>query len=153
MTSKKPHSLAAVPAASDDDSASGFAAISELIAEFKAGRPVILVDDEDRENEGDLIIPAERITPELMAFFIRHTGGVVCLALEHALADRLECAPMVERNTSRRSTAYTVSIEAAKGVTTGASTASPTSRLMYWCSALARDCMVNSAVMRSRTSP
>ena len=123
MTSKKHHSLAAVPPAAEEDTGTGFASVPELIAELKAGRPVILVDDEDRENEGDLIIPAERITPELMAFFIRHTGGVVCLALDNSLADRLELPPMVERNTSRRSTAYTVSIEAAKGVTTGISAA------------------------------
>jgi 3,4-dihydroxy 2-butanone 4-phosphate synthase/GTP cyclohydrolase II len=109
------------PAAAENPS--GFASVPALIAEFKAGRVVILVDDEDRENEGDLCLPAQGATQELLAFFIRNTGGVVCLALDNSIADQLALPPMVERNTSRRGTAYTVSIEAAKGVTTGISAA------------------------------
>jgi 3,4-dihydroxy 2-butanone 4-phosphate synthase/GTP cyclohydrolase II len=97
------------------------ATIPELIAEIRAGRPVIMVDDADRENEGDLIIPAEMATSENLAFTIRYTGGVVCLAMPNELADHLELPPMVEHNTAKRSTAYTISIEAREGIDTGIS--------------------------------
>src|SRR5689334_15611612 len=82
---------------------------------------VVLVDDEQRENEGDLILPAATITPEMVAFTIRYTGGVICLAMPNELADHLELPPMVEHNNAPRRTAYTVSIEAREGVTTGIS--------------------------------
>lgn len=82
---------------------------------------MIVVDDEDRENEGDLIIAAEHMDEKKMAFLIRHTGGVVCLPLSNDIADQLGLPPMVPQNTSRFGTAFTVSIEAAKGVTTGIS--------------------------------
>ncbi len=94
---------------------------SELLAELRAGRPIIVVDDEDRENEGDIIIPAEFVSAENLAFTIRYTGGVICLAMPDELADRLELPPMVSHNTARRQTAYTVSIEAVEGVDTGIS--------------------------------
>lgn len=92
-----------------------------LLRELRAGRPVIVVDDEDRENEGDLIIPAEAVSEANLAFTIRHTGGVICLAMPNALADHLALPPMVAHNTARRQTAYTVSIEAKEGVDTGIS--------------------------------
>jgi len=101
----------------------GLATIPELLAELKAGRPIIVVDDENRENEGDLVIAAEHVTPELIAFTIRHTGGIICLALDNERADHLELPPMVQHNTAKRSTAFTVSIEAASGITTGISAA------------------------------
>lgn len=82
---------------------------------------VIIVDDEERENEGDLVIAAEHITPEKMAFIIRHTGGVVCLSLTNTMADRLDLSPMVVHNTSPRRTGFTVSIDAAQGISTGIS--------------------------------
>jgi 3,4-dihydroxy 2-butanone 4-phosphate synthase/GTP cyclohydrolase II len=97
------------------------ASIPELLDELRAGRPIIVVDDEDRENEGDIVIPAEKVTPELIAFTIKHTGGVICLAMTNALADHLQLPLMVQHNTARRQTAYTVSIEAREGVTTGIS--------------------------------
>ena len=97
------------------------ASIESIIADLQLGKPVIIVDDEDRENEGDLIIPAEKVTPELMAFTIRYTGGVICLAMPNSLADHLELPPMVQHNTARRSTAYTISIEAKEGIDTGIS--------------------------------
>ena len=95
--------------------------ISELLDELRAGRPIVMVDDENRENEGDIIIPAEKVTQELMALTIRPTGGVICLAMPNELADKLELPPMVEHNTAPRRTAYTVSIEAKEGVETGIS--------------------------------
>ncbi|MDZ7799873.1 MAG: bifunctional 3,4-dihydroxy-2-butanone-4-phosphate synthase/GTP cyclohydrolase II [Trueperaceae bacterium] len=99
------------------------ASAEHLLDELRRGRPVIVVDDEDRENEGDLIIPAEYASQENLAFTIRHTGGVICLAMPNAMADRLDLPPMVAHNTARRSTAYTVSIEATHGVDTGISAA------------------------------
>ena len=98
-----------------------FASVPELVAELRAGRPVILVDDEDRENEGDLVLAADHVTPEKVAFMIRHTGGVVCLAMTNQMADRLDLPPMVQHNTAKRETAFTVSIEAREGITTGIS--------------------------------
>jgi 3,4-dihydroxy 2-butanone 4-phosphate synthase/GTP cyclohydrolase II len=79
------------------------------------------VDDENRENEGDIIIPAEFASEQNIAFTIRYTGGVICLAMSNALADHLELPPMVEHNAAKRGTAYTVSIEAAQGIDTGIS--------------------------------
>src|SRR5690625_971462 len=99
----------------------GLAPIEELLEELRSGRPIIVVDDENRENEGDLVIAAEHVTEELMAFTIRHTGGIVCLTLDNEQADRLDLPPMVAQNTARRSTAFTVSIEAMTGITTGIS--------------------------------
>jgi 3,4-dihydroxy 2-butanone 4-phosphate synthase / GTP cyclohydrolase II len=101
----------------------GLATIPELLDELRAGRPVIVVDDEQRENEGDLVLAAEHATAEALAFMIRHTGGIVCLAMPDDHADRLALPPMVERNTSRRETAFTVSIEATEGISTGISAA------------------------------
>lgn len=105
----------------DDGCAQGLCSIEVLLAELRAGRPVIVVDDERRENEGDIIIAAEHVTEEWMAFTIRYTGGVVCLAMPDTLADHLDLPPMVEHNTAQLKTAYTVSIEAKRGVTTGIS--------------------------------
>ena len=98
-----------------------FATVPQALNALKAGRMIIVVDDEARENEGDLVLAAGHVTDEAMAFIIRHTGGVVCLALTHAIADQLRLPPMVEENTSRRQTPFTVSIEAAEGVDTGIS--------------------------------
>lgn len=98
-----------------------FNTIEEAIADLKAGKMVIVVDDENRENEGDLVLAAEHVTAEKMAFVIRYTGGVVCLALNNHIADQLNLPPMVEKNTAQRSTAYTVSIDAAEGIQTGIS--------------------------------
>ncbi len=99
------------------------ATVPELLAELRAGRAVILVDDADRENEGDLLFAAEHATPELLAFTIRHTGGIVCVAMPNDVADRLDLPPMVARNTANRETAFTVTIEATEGVSTGISAA------------------------------
>jgi 3,4-dihydroxy 2-butanone 4-phosphate synthase/GTP cyclohydrolase II len=101
--------------------AEGISTVKELFAELRAARPVIVVDDENRENEGDIIIPAEHATTENIAFTIRHTGGVICLAMQNALADHLELPPMVVHNAAKRGTAYTVSIEATEGIDTGIS--------------------------------
>lgn len=98
-------------------------AIEAAIADIKAGRPVVVVDDEDRENEGDLIFAAEKATPELMAFMVRYTSGYVCVALTEAEADRLDLPPMYHTNQDQRGTAYSVTVDAADGITTGISAA------------------------------
>lgn len=98
-----------------------FNTIEEALAALKDGKMIILVDDESRENEGDLVVAAEHITPEQMAFMIRYTGGVVCLALSGAHVDRLGLQSMTKENHSQFDTPFTVSIEAAEGVTTGIS--------------------------------
>ncbi|MFP4392600.1 MAG: bifunctional 3,4-dihydroxy-2-butanone-4-phosphate synthase/GTP cyclohydrolase II [Desulfohalobiaceae bacterium] len=93
----------------------------EAIEEIRQGRMLILVDDEDRENEGDLTIAAERITPEAINFMAKYGRGLICLALAPEWVDRLQLELQPRRNESRFGTAFTVSIEAAKGVTTGIS--------------------------------
>lgn len=96
---------------------------SEAIEEIRAGRMVILMDDEDRENEGDLCIAAEKITPEIINFMIKYARGLVCLTLTEEKADSLDLMPMVKHNTSPFETGFTVSVEAREGVTTGISAA------------------------------
>ncbi len=93
----------------------------EAIKEIKAGKMIILVDDEDRENEGDLTIAAEKVTPEAINFMAKYGRGLICLAMEPALVDKLELPLMARRNTSKFGTNFTVSIEAKHGVTTGIS--------------------------------
>lgn len=102
-----------------------FDSIPELIADLKNGKMVILVDDEDRENEGDLVLAADFVTPEAITFMAREARGLVCLTLTSAQVDRLQLPPMVPDalNDSPNQTAFTVSIEAADGVTTGISSA------------------------------
>ena len=91
------------------------------IAAIRAGQGVLIVDDEDRENEGDLIYAAETITPQQMALLIRECSGIVCLCLTDEKADALQLEPMVKNNPNKNGTAFTVTIEAARGVTTGVS--------------------------------
>jgi len=97
--------------------------IKEAIVDIKSGKMVILVDDEDRENEGDLCMAAEFITPQAINFMAKHGRGLICLSLSEELADKLNLIPMVRDNRSRFGTAFTVSIEAKRGVTTGISAA------------------------------
>ena len=97
--------------------------VPELVAELAAGRMVILVDEEDRENEGDLVLAAEHVTPEAINFMARHARGLICLTLTRQHCERLNLPPMTARNGTRHGTAFTVSIEAAEGVTTGISAA------------------------------
>jgi len=97
------------------------ASTEEIIDEFRNGRMVILVDDEERENEGDLVIPAQMATPDAVNFMARHGRGLICLALTQARCHELGLELMPKRNESRHDTAFTVSIEAREGVTTGIS--------------------------------
>jgi 3,4-dihydroxy 2-butanone 4-phosphate synthase / GTP cyclohydrolase II len=97
--------------------------VERAIADTAAGRAVVVVDDEDRENEGDLIFAAGKATPELMGFMIRWTSGFVCVALEGETLDRLNIPLMTPHNRERMRTAYTISVDARDGVTTGISAA------------------------------
>ncbi|QMV17487.1 3,4-dihydroxy-2-butanone-4-phosphate synthase [Granulicella sp. 5B5] len=102
---------------------SGFVTIEEAIADFRAGRMIVVVDDEDRENEGDLTLAAEFCTPEAINFMAKYGRGLICLTLTEERADHLRLSPMTQENTSRFGTAFTESIEAREGVTTGISAA------------------------------
>lgn len=107
----------------DGDGAQVMASAAEIIAEAANGRMVVLVDDEDRENEGDLVIPAQMATPDAIAFMARHGRGLVCLALTAERVAALDLAPMARTNRTPLQTAFTVSIEAKEGITTGISAA------------------------------
>ncbi|MGZ4543674.1 MAG: bifunctional 3,4-dihydroxy-2-butanone-4-phosphate synthase/GTP cyclohydrolase II [Mycobacteriaceae bacterium] len=100
---------------------SKFDSIERAVADIAAGKAVVVVDDEDRENEGDLIFAAEKATPELLAFMVRHTSGYVCVPLTGEVCDRLGLPPMYSTNQDKHGTAYTVTVDAREGVGTGIS--------------------------------
>ena len=101
--------------------ATGEERVINALNALKQGNGVLVLDDEDRENEGDLIFPAETITPEQMAKLIRYGSGIVCLCITDEQCKQLDLPPMVEHNNSVNKTAFTVTIEAAEGVSTGVS--------------------------------
>jgi len=107
----------------DELKETAFATVDEAVAEIRAGRMVVVVDDEDRENEGDLTLAAEFVTPEAINFMARFGRGLICLTLTEERADYLRLGAMTQENTSRFGTAFTESIEAREGVTTGISAA------------------------------
>jgi 3,4-dihydroxy 2-butanone 4-phosphate synthase / GTP cyclohydrolase II len=95
--------------------------MADILAELRAGRMVVIMDDEDRENEGDLIMAAERATPEAVAFMIRHTSGIICVPMEEERLIALELPQMVPLNSESQRTAFTVSVDLRAGTTTGVS--------------------------------
>jgi 3,4-dihydroxy 2-butanone 4-phosphate synthase/GTP cyclohydrolase II len=97
--------------------------VEDIVADIRAGRIVILVDEEDRENEGDLVLAADHVTPDAINFMARYGRGLICLTLSRERCEQLKLPPMVARNGDKKGTAFTVSIEAAEGVTTGISAA------------------------------
>ena len=97
--------------------------VEDIVADIRAGRMVILVDEEDRENEGDLVLAADHVSPEAINFMARFGRGLICLTLTRERCEQLRLPPMVPRNGTKMGTAFTVSIEAAEGVTTGISAA------------------------------
>jgi len=99
------------------------ASIDEAVEDIRAGRMVIIVDDEDRENEGDLVCAAEKVTPEIISFMAVHGRGLICMPITEDRADELNLHPQTANNTSSMGTAFTISIEAKEGVTTGISAA------------------------------
>jgi len=98
-----------------------FASIEDAAADIREGRMIIIVDDEDRENEGDLVCAAEKVTPQIINFMARHARGLICLPLTEERCDELHLTTQVADNTSFHGTAFTISIDARKGVTTGIS--------------------------------
>jgi len=98
-----------------------FSSIEEAIEDIRAGRPVIVVDDENRENEGDIVVASEKITPEIINFMAKEARGLICVALLPERINQLELPPMVSDNTALHKTDFTVSVDAAYGVTTGIS--------------------------------
>ncbi|SDD51046.1 3,4-dihydroxy 2-butanone 4-phosphate synthase [Cupriavidus sp. YR651] len=115
--------LVTPPASADVDPRSLDERIAQALDAMRDGRPVVLLDDDDRENEADLILAAERLTTANMAMMIRECSGIVCLCLTAEKVRQLGLRPMVENNRSQYGTAFTVSIEAREGVTTGVSAA------------------------------
>ena len=124
--------------------------IPELVAELAAGRMIILVDEEDRENEGDLVIAADCVTPEAINFMARFGRGLICLTLTPERCDRLQLQSMTARNGTRHGTAFTVSIEAATGVDTGISAAD---RARTVRAAVARDAKASDLVQPGHIFP
>ena len=107
---------------------------AELVEEARAGRMFVLVDDEDRENEGDLVIPAQFATPDAVNFMARHARGLICLAMTQQRVDQLGLPLMSQSNATRHQTAFTVSIEAREGITTGISAADRARTVSRWLS-------------------
>ncbi|GIG58985.1 riboflavin biosynthesis protein RibBA [Longispora fulva] len=103
-----------------------FATIEDAVAAIAAGKGIVVVDDADRENEGDLIFAADAVTPELVAFMMTHCRGLLCVPMEGEALDRLGIEPMVANNTERHGTAFTVSVDAREGISTGISAADRT---------------------------
>jgi 3,4-dihydroxy 2-butanone 4-phosphate synthase / GTP cyclohydrolase II len=124
--------------------------IPELVAELAAGRMVILVDEEDRENEGDLVLAAELVTPEAINFMARFGRGLICLTLTRERCERMQLPPMASRNGTKHGTAFTVSIEATTGVTTGISAAD---RARTVQAAVARDAKASDLVQPGHIFP
>lgn len=124
--------------------------IPELVADIAAGRMVILVDEEDRENEGDLIFAADHVTPEAVNFMARYGRGLICLTLTRERCERLQLPPMALRNGTKHATAFTVSIEAATGVSTGISAAD---RARTIAAAVARDAQASDLVQPGHVFP
>src|SRR5438270_11646124 len=98
-----------------------FRAVEEAIAELQAGRMVVLVDDENRENEGDLVLAAEKVTPEAINFMVRNGCGILGLSLSPAICDRLGLEPLPGKNVDPQATPWTAPIDARSGITTGTS--------------------------------
>jgi 3,4-dihydroxy 2-butanone 4-phosphate synthase/GTP cyclohydrolase II len=126
------------------------APIPELVAELAAGRMIVLVDEEDRENEGDLVLAADHVSPAAINFMAMHGRGLICLTLTRERCERLQLPPMTSRNSTRHGTAFTVSIEAAEGVTTGISAADRARTIQV---AVARDARATDLVMPGHVFP
>ncbi|MES2511165.1 MAG: bifunctional 3,4-dihydroxy-2-butanone-4-phosphate synthase/GTP cyclohydrolase II [Pseudomonadota bacterium] len=124
--------------------------VEDIVAEMKAGRMVILIDEEDRENEGDLVLAADHVTPEAINFMARYGRGLICLTLTRQRCELLQLPPMATRNGTKHSTAFTVSIEAAEGVTTGISAAD---RARTVQAAVAKDAKVSDLVQPGHIFP
>jgi 3,4-dihydroxy 2-butanone 4-phosphate synthase/GTP cyclohydrolase II len=124
--------------------------VQDIVADMAAGRMVILIDEEDRENEGDLVLAADHVTPDAINFMARFGRGLICLTLTRERCEHLKLQPMASRNGTKHSTAFTVSIEAAEGVTTGISAAD---RARTVQAAVAKNAKVNDLVQPGHIFP
>ncbi len=124
--------------------------VEDIVADMQAGRIVILIDEEDRENEGDLVLAADHVTAESINFMARYGRGLICLALTRQRCELLQLQPMTTRNGTKHSTAFTVSIEAAEGVTTGISAAD---RARTVAAAVAKNAKVSDLVQPGHIFP
>src|SRR5690606_6063045 len=124
--------------------------VTDIVAELRAGRQVILVDEEDRENEGDLVMAAEFVTPEAINFMVTHARGLVCLTLTEERCRQLDLPLMASRNGTRFGTNFTMSIEAAEGVDTGISAADRSRTIQ---TAVARDAKPSDLVQPGHIFP
>src|SRR6202048_4466632 len=139
MTAPKLHAIDRVRASSGSAPPSpSISPITEIIAELKAGRMAILVDEEQRENEGDLVVAADAVTPDIVNFMARFGRGLVCMPITEERARQLGLAPMTPVNRSLHGTNFTVSIEATEGVTTGISAADRAHTIRVACAPGAR---------------
>ncbi|ODS32066.1 MAG: 3,4-dihydroxy-2-butanone 4-phosphate synthase [Candidatus Scalindua rubra] len=127
-----------------------FNTISEVIEDLKRGKMVIVVDDENRENEGDLTIIAEKITPEIINFMLSNARGIICLTITEEHANRIGATPMVTNNTSNYQTPFTVTIDAKDGITTGVSTKD---RVKTILTAISEDCTPHDLVKPGHVFP
>ncbi|MFZ3218727.1 MAG: 3,4-dihydroxy-2-butanone-4-phosphate synthase, partial [Rhodoferax sp.] len=124
--------------------------VEDIVADMRAGRIVILVDEEDRENEGDLVLAADHVTADAINFMARFGRGLICLTLTRERCERLQLPPMTVRNGDKKGTAFTVSIEAAEGVTTGISAAD---RARTVQAAVAKDAVASDLVQPGHIFP
>src|SRR5450830_2171360 len=124
--------------------------VQDIVADMRAGRMVILVDEEDRENEGDLVLAADHVSADAINFMARFGRGLICLTLTRGLCERLQLPPMTAHNGDKKGTAFTVSIEAAEGVTTGISAAD---RARTVQAAVAKNAKVNDLVQPGHIFP
>jgi len=124
--------------------------VEDIVADMRAGRMVILVDEEDRENEGDLVLAADHVSADAINFMARYGRGLICLTLTRERCEKLQLPPMATRNGTKHSTAFTVSIEAAEGVTTGISAAD---RARTVQAAVAKDAKVSDLVQPGHIFP
>ncbi len=133
-----------------DISPAGISPVQDIVADMRAGKIVILIDEEDRENEGDLVLAADHVTPEAINFMARYGRGLICLTLTRERCERLRLPPMVPNNGTKMGTAFTASIEAAEGVTTGISAAD---RARTVQAAVARDAKAEDLVQPGHIFP
>ena len=127
----------------------GFAKIEDAVAAIGRGEIVVVIDDEDRENEGDLIMAAEAVTPEKIAFFLAHTSGLICVPMTGDRLDQLDLPLMVTSNTESQRTAFTVTVDYRHGTTTGIS-AAPMGMTSRKPNSKARPTITKNSVLRLR---
>ena len=137
----------------NNDETNIYCSVEDAIIELKKNKPIIITDNEDRENEGDLIYPAESITPEIMAFIIKYTSGLICCAMHHTIIDNLKLPQMVTDNTDIHKTAFTVSVDYKIGTTTGISASDRAITCNKLCTETSKDFTMPGHMFPLRANP